>query len=104
MALTRSDAPEPVRPKQTVDIPRLGEVVFRGLSLTDVWRITEAHKGAAALDHLLAATAVDGQDGAPLWSAEGWASLSLRDSEAYMVALKAMQRLNGLDAEANAGN
>ena len=104
MALKRGDAPEPVRPKETVDVPRLGEMVFRGLGLTDVWAITDRHKGAAALDHLLAATVVDAEDGAPLWSAEGWAALSLRDPDAYLVALKAMQRLNGLEAEANAGN
>lgn len=101
--LQRADVRAPVLPKETVDVPELGgEVVVCGLLLDPLLKRNGLSGGALVLHTLAAAVVLE--DGAPLFTYEQWDVWAAQHPEAAIRLFDVAQRLNGLNAQANAKN
>ncbi len=98
--LKKANIAAPVLPKETVDVPELGgEVIVRGLLLSErLALLSEAENGEAKLSSLLAATVVDA-DGAAVYDAQQWEEFGARHFAAALRLFAVAKRLCGLDAE-----
>lgn len=100
--INKANVPPPVLPKQVVDVPELGgEVIVRGLLLSDRVRImNKARDGGVMVTDLLACTVVDA-DGQPVYSAKEWEEFGASNFNRSLELFKVSRSLSGLDAEVN---
>ena len=101
MALSRGDINLPPLPKRTVDCPELGgEVVIRGLLLSDRLRLVEQAGGQdmGRVAQLLTSTVI-GPDDKPLLTAAEWEQFGAVHFEAALKLFSVAVELAGLKTE-----
>lgn len=98
--LKKSQIPEPILPKEVVDVPELGgEVVVRGLLLKDRLALfQDSGSGHANLARMLASTVRDA-DGLPVFTVDEWEVFGSANFPAVAKLFDVARRLSGLDAE-----
>lgn len=120
MTVDRSTVKTPTLPKEVAQVPGIGEVIVRGLLMSEQMAIT-----AAALNEKAQPGETDDQarlrarsmrvaltlsktvildDGKPLWTAEEWDVFGSRNPDAALDIYNVANRLNGEDDEASEKN
>lgn len=100
--LNKANIPPPSVPKEVVEVPELGgEVIVRGLLLSDRIRLfSSAQSQKTYISHLLSCTVVDNEN-TPIYSIDEWESFGARNFEASLALFKTAKTLSGLDVEVN---
>lgn len=102
MVIIKANVPPPVLPKQVVDVPELGgEVIVRGLLLSDRVRVMNmAASSGVMVSDLLACTVVDAA-GDPIYTKADWEEFGASNFNVCLELFKTAKALSGLDAEVN---
>lgn len=100
--INKANVTPPSVPKEVVDVPELGgEVIVRGLMLSDRVRIlTASFKSESRLSALLASTVVD-EKNEPIFTEQEWEEFGSRHFAKALELFKKAKELSGLDAEIN---
>lgn len=100
--LSKVNIARPLPPKEVVDVPELGgEIIVRGLMLSDRVRILgAASRGAMPISELLASAVVD-VDLEPIFTADEWEAFGAQHFVATIKLFKKAKELSGLEAEVN---
>lgn len=102
--VTKANVPAPTLPKETVTLEGVGDVIVRGLLLSDRLQLFGSNKdGRLRLSDLLAKTVTDAK-GEPIWDAEQWEVFGAANFKAALDVYQVARRLSGLDAEIAAKN
>jgi hypothetical protein len=101
--LNKINIARPTPPKEVVDVPELGgEIIVRGLMLSDRVRILgAASRGAMSISELLASAIVDAEM-EPVFTVDEWEAFGAQNFVASLQLFKKAKELSGLDAETNA--
>jgi hypothetical protein len=101
--LKKGDIKSPALPKETVQVDVLGgEVVVKGLLMTERIALFQKHEGAT-IAQMLAMTVIDGE-GKQLFNEQEWDVFGATHFAASLELFKVAKRLSGLDAEVEAKN
>lgn len=100
--LNKANIARPIPPKVVVDCPELGgEVIVRGLLLSDRVRIlTAASQGALSISELLAASVIDAES-EPIFDVGEWEAFGAQHFNATLNLFGEAKKLSGLDVETN---
>jgi hypothetical protein len=99
--INKSAIPEPILPKETVEVPSLnGDVIVQGLMLKDRMELlfSESETGRINLSLLLSLTVVDDK-GDPLFTQQQWEIFGSTNFVDAMLLFKVAKRLCGFDAK-----
>jgi hypothetical protein len=101
--LSKVNIARPLPPKEVVDVPELGgEIIVRGLMLSDRVRILSlSARGAMPISELLASAVVDAEN-EPVFTADEWEAFGAQHFVATLKLFKKAKELSGLEAETNA--
>lgn len=100
--LNKANITRPQPPKEVVDVPELGgEVIIRGLLLSDRVRIlTHGNNKSLLISELLSATVIDAQ-GEPIFDIEEWEAFGALHFNVSLSLFAKAKDLSGLDVESN---
>lgn len=100
--LRRGELRLPTLPKQTIEVPELGEgaeVVVRGMTLSERLQLGSDVNSFASIARCLSWTVLDA-DNKPLMTFEEWDLWGASNVDAAMRIFSAVSRLSGQDEEA----
>jgi hypothetical protein len=102
--INKANIPAPMLPKEVMSVPEIskeGDVIVRGLLLTDRVRLLQKESaGSLGLSVMLAATVVD-ENNEPIWTEQEWEAFGARHFDVALTIFYKAKELSGLDAEIN---
>ena len=103
--LTKDQIPEPVLPKETVELSALnGEVIVQALTLSQRIRLFEQSRDrGVVLADLLELTVVDAK-GDPIYTHQQWELFGARHFNEALNLYQVASKLSGLDVDLNVKN